>query len=92
MIRGQLLQVSHNEHVLLITMHHLVGDGWSIGVLFKELWGLYGAYSRGEGDPLEPLSIQYADYALWQRGWLQGQRLQQQGQYWQQALKGAPQR
>ena len=91
LIRGRLLQISDQEQVLLITMHHIVSDGWSMGVLFKELAALYDSYREGKEDPLPPLAIQYADYALWQRQWLQGERFQQQSRYWQQTLKGAPQ-
>jgi len=88
LIRGQLIRLSEREHLLLLTMHHIVSDGWSMGVFFRDLTTLYGAYSRGASNPLPPLEIQYADYALWQRQWLQGERLQQQGQYWQTNLAG----
>ena len=79
LIRGRLLRVQAEEHVLLITMHHIVSDGWSMGVLLREIAGLYRAYREGRGDPLEPLPIQYADYAQWQREWLQGEELDKQG-------------
>ncbi len=91
LIRGHLVKVSEQEHVLLLTMHHIVSDGWSIGVLVRELTALYGASREGRADPLPPLQIQYADYAQWQRRWLQGERLQRQIEYWQSTLSGAPQ-
>ncbi|WP_029867000.1 condensation domain-containing protein, partial [Pseudomonas syringae] len=71
-------------------MHHIVSDGWSTGVLNRELGALYAAFSQGAEDPLPALPVQYVDYALWQREWLSGDVLQQQRQYWQQALAGAP--
>jgi amino acid adenylation domain-containing protein len=90
LIRGRLLGLSTQEHVLLLRMHHIVSDGWSIGILVKELGALYAAYHEGRPNPLPPLSIQYADYGLWQRQWLQGERLQGQLGYWREQLQGAP--
>ncbi|WP_413783781.1 non-ribosomal peptide synthetase [Pseudomonas syringae] len=90
LIRGCLLQVEDARHVLLLTVHHIVSDGWSMGVLTRELLALYPALRRGETDPLPALSIQYADYALWQQGWMSGERLQHQAAYWRQVLEGAP--
>ncbi|KFX80418.1 Non-ribosomal peptide synthetase module, partial [Ralstonia solanacearum] len=89
-IRGRLVKLGEQEHVLLITMHHIVSDGWSQGVLARELGMLYEAYRAGKADPLPTLPIQYADYAVWQRRWLEGAELQRQGTYWEQALAGAP--
>ncbi|MCD0256651.1 hypothetical protein JWH11_00235, partial [Xanthomonas melonis] len=77
-----LLRLSAQEHVLLVTQHHIVSDGWSIGVMIGEVTALYAAFSQGQPDPLPPLAIQYADYALWQRQWLQGEALQQQLGFW----------
>ncbi len=91
-IRGQLIAIGDEDHVLQLTMHHIVSDGWSMGVLMRELWELYAAYRDGGADPLAPLPIQYADYAQWQRQWLSGKRLQEQGRYWREQLSGAPQR
>ncbi|WP_430691614.1 condensation domain-containing protein, partial [Pseudomonas syringae] len=71
-------------------MHHIVSDGWSADVLTRELSALYAAFSAGAEDPLPTLPVQYADYAVWQRNWLSGDVLQQQRQYWQQTLGGAP--
>ena len=90
LIRGCLVKLGEQEHVLLITMHHIVSDGWSQGVLARELGSLYEAYRAGNADPLPALPIQYADYAVWQRRWLEGGELQRQGTYWEQALAGAP--
>ncbi len=90
LIRGRLVRVAPDEHVLLITMHHIVSDGWSLGLLVKELNALYAALLRGEDDPLPELDIQYADYSVWQRRSIEGEIQQQQGAYWKEALAGAP--
>src|SRR5947207_175588 len=90
LIRGRLIRQAEDEHTLLITMHHIVSDGWSMGVLIRELSVLYGAFVRGEADPLPELSLQYADYAVWQRKWIEGDILRQQGEYWKRALADAP--
>jgi hypothetical protein len=89
-IRGRLIRLSDDEHALLITMHHIASDGWSMGVLGEELSVLYRAFVRGEGDPLPEPAIQYADYAVWQRQWMEGEILQRQGAYWKTVLSGAP--
>ncbi|WP_191902291.1 condensation domain-containing protein, partial [Pseudomonas viridiflava] len=73
-----------------LTVHHIVADGWSMGVLTQELLALYPAFCQEQPDPLPPLAIQYADYAVWQRRWLTGERLQHQAAYWRQVLEGAP--
>jgi amino acid adenylation domain-containing protein len=90
LIRGRLIRLAADEHVLLVTMHHIVSDGWSMGVLINELSTLYAAFRRGEADPLPPLPVQYADYAAWQRRWLDGEVLREQGEYWKETLSGAP--
>ena len=90
LIRGRLIRLQEEEHVLLLTQHHIVSDGWSMGILARELGALYGAFSRGEENPLEPLGIQYPDYAAWQREWLRGERLEKQREYWREALADAP--
>ncbi|HEV2735349.1 MAG TPA: amino acid adenylation domain-containing protein, partial [Longimicrobiaceae bacterium] len=90
LVRGRLARLADDDHVLLLTMHHVVSDGWSVGVLLEELSVLYGALLRGEADPLPPLAVQYADYAAWQRRWVTGEVLQRQADYWKQALAGAP--
>ncbi|MDT5296661.1 MAG: hypothetical protein QOJ76_3541, partial [Acidobacteriota bacterium] len=80
LLRAGLLRLSEEEHVALFTMHHIVSDGWSMGVLVKEVAALYEAFSRGEESPLAELEIQYADYAVWQRERLQGEVLERQMQ------------
>ncbi|HEY4972798.1 MAG TPA: AMP-binding protein, partial [Steroidobacteraceae bacterium] len=82
LIRGRLVQLTDREHVLLITLHHIVSDGWSIGALNRELSVLYGAYREGQVDPLPALAIQYADFAAWQLRWLTTGALQTQSDYW----------
>jgi amino acid adenylation domain-containing protein/non-ribosomal peptide synthase protein (TIGR01720 family) len=90
LLRLTVLQTADDEHVLMLTMHHIVSDGWSMTVLMRELIVLYDAFSRGEASPLPELAIQYADYAVWQREWLKGEVLEQQMKYWRQQLQGAP--
>jgi len=94
LIRANLLYLGQrereDEHVLLITVHHIVFDGWSIGILIGELADVYAAFSAGRPSSLPELAIQYADYALWQREHLQGERLERHLAYWRQQLEGAP--
>lgn len=90
LIRVSLLQLSEEEWVGLLTMHHIVSDGWSTGVLIREMAVLYQSYSSGNSSPLPELTIQYADFARWQREWLQGAILQTQLDYWKQQLHGSP--
>jgi amino acid adenylation domain-containing protein/FkbM family methyltransferase len=90
LLRASLLKLGAEEHIVLFTMHHIVSDGWSMGVLIKEVSVLYEAYSRGEASPLRELPIQYADYAVWQREWLQGEVLAEQLNYWREQLRGVP--
>ncbi len=90
LFRAHLLRLSDEEHIAVVVMHHIVSDGWSIGVLIQEIGTLYTAFCEGRPSPLPPLKVQYADYALWQRGWLQGEVLEQQVSYWRQHLGGAP--
>ncbi|WP_449301162.1 amino acid adenylation domain-containing protein [Pseudomonas citri] len=90
LIRGRLIRLDDEDHVLLVTMHHIVSDAWSIGVLIKELAALYDAFRHDLDDPLPVLTVQYGDYALWQRRWLSGEVLQAQSSYWQQTLVDAP--
>jgi glutamate-1-semialdehyde-2,1-aminomutase len=90
LLRVTVLLVSETEQILLLTMHHIVSDGWSIGVLIEEIATLYSAFIQGNTSPLLELEIQYVDFAVWQREWLQGDTLQQQINYWQQQLAGAP--
>jgi amino acid adenylation domain-containing protein len=90
LIRGRLIRQSEDDYTLLITMHHIVSDGWSMGVFCNEVSELYSAFRSGEEDPLPELTIQYADYALWERQWLERDDLRQQGEYWKRALQNAP--
>ena len=90
LVRATLLVLSETEHILLMCMHHIVSDGWSIGVFVQELTALYNAYVQGQPTTLTRLPIQYADFAIWQRQWLQGDVLQSQLDYWQKQLKDAP--
>lgn len=90
LLRATLLRLSEQQHVLLLTMHHIITDGWSLGVLVQELSTLYDAYSQGQPSPLPPLPLQYADFALWQRQWMQGEVLEAELNYWKQQLAGAP--
>jgi amino acid adenylation domain-containing protein len=90
LFRAKLVRLGPEDHVVLVTMHHIVSDGWSIGVLFGELAALYQAYVQDRPSPLPELAIQYADYAIWQRGWLQGATLERQVGYWTDRLHRAP--
>ncbi|MBC8943738.1 non-ribosomal peptide synthetase [Xenorhabdus indica] len=90
LIRAQLLKLADHQHRLLLTQHHIITDGWSLNILLHELATLYRAFTRGQPDPLPPLPVQYADYALWQRQWLQGTVLETQLAFWRQALHGTP--
>ncbi|MFS8069874.1 MAG: condensation domain-containing protein, partial [Byssovorax sp.] len=90
LFRARLLVLGDEDHVLFLAMHHIVVDGWSTGVLDREIATLYAAFSRGEPSPLPELAIQYADYAAWQRAWLAGEVLQTELAYWRAHLAGAP--
>ena len=88
MLRVLLLQLAEQEHIFLVVKHHIASDGWSSGILWKELTALYEAFASGEPSPLPELPIQYADYAVWQREWLQGEVLERQLSYWKKQLAG----
>jgi amino acid adenylation domain-containing protein len=90
LLRITLLRLAEEEYVLLLVIHHIVSDGWSIGVFFRELAALYEAFSTGKPSPLPELPIRYVDYVLWQREWLTGEVLETQLAYWEQQLGGAP--
>jgi fengycin family lipopeptide synthetase B len=90
LFRTALIRLGQSDHVLLLTLHHIVSDGWSMGVLYRELSALYQAFKNREPSPLPDLPIQYADFAAWQREWLQGEVLQSQLSYWKKQLDGAP--
>jgi amino acid adenylation domain-containing protein len=90
MLRAALLRLGKEEHVLLLVMHHIAADYWSTGVLFREFAAFYTSFAMGWALSLPELPIQYADYAIWHRQWLQGARLETQLAYWKQQLAGAP--
>ncbi|QWP75371.1 amino acid adenylation domain-containing protein [Lysobacter sp. K5869] len=89
-LRLRLLRTGEDEHVLAVTMHHIVSDGWSSAVLVRELGAIYAATAAGQADPLPPPPIQYADYAAWQRERLDEARLLAETEYWKTHLAGAP--
>ena len=90
LVRGRVIALAHDDHVLLVTTHHIVSDGWSMNVFARELSALYAAYRDGATSPLPPPALQYADYAVWQRRWTSGKALQEPAAYWQRALANAP--
>jgi Condensation domain len=90
LVRVRLLRLGEEEHILLFSMHHIVGDLWSMGVLVREWATLYKAFSAGRPSPLEELPVQYVDYAIWQRQWLRGEVLDAQLDYWRRQLADAP--
>ena len=82
LIRATLLKLEETHYILLLTMHHIVSDGWSMGVFSREMNALYEAFAKGQASPLPELPVQYADYAHWQRRRLSGPLLEQQLLYW----------
>jgi len=90
LLRGVVLQLGETEYLLLLTMHHIISDGWSLGVLVRELTELYKAFCTGKPPVLPELPVQYADFAVWQRQWLTGEILETQLHYWKEQLKNAP--
>jgi hypothetical protein len=86
LLRASLVKLSYTRHVLLITLHHIVAEGWAMDVFAREYAALYEAFQRGEPSPLAPLPVQYADYAAWQRSWLDSGEAQRQLDYWRRAL------
>lgn len=90
LLRVVLFRLDHQDQVLLLVLHHIVSDGWSMGVLFRELETLYEAFANSCPSPLPPLPIQYGDFARWQRDRLQGEVLDEQVDFWKQQLAGAP--
>jgi amino acid adenylation domain-containing protein len=91
LLRLCLMRMDVEDHALLATIHHIVSDGWSLGVLIREVAALYAAYCAGRPSPLPALPVQYADFAAWQRGWLQGDVLEGELAFWREQLAGAPQ-
>src|SRR5215203_2205484 len=90
LLRAGLVRLSPTEHWALFTIHHIVTDGWSMGVFNREFAALYAAFRQGAPSPLPPLAVQYPDYAIWQREWLQGEALERQLAFWRELLAGAP--
>jgi amino acid adenylation domain-containing protein len=90
LLRVGLIKIKEDEHVVLLTLHHISSDAWSMGVMVKEIVALYGAFRDGRPSPLPELAVQYADYAVWQRQWLEGEVLDAQMSYWREHLTGAP--
>ncbi len=90
LLRATLLRLSPNEHILLLTFHSIISDGWSMDVFMRELSSLYQAFTQQQPSPLLPLHIQYADFAFWQRQWLQREVLDTQLAYWREQLRDLP--
>ncbi len=90
LVRTSLFRLAPQDHVLVSTLHHIVSDGWSMTVLIREMAALYEAFCDGRPSPLPELPVQYADYALWQRGWLQGAVLAAEIEWWRARLAGVP--
>ncbi len=90
LMRATLLKLAENDHVLLLNTHHIISDGWSVGVLLREMASLYESFSANGPSALPELAVQYADYAMWQREFLSGEILEKQLAYWKQQLAGAP--
>ena len=88
LLRALLMRLASDDHVLVLTMHHIVSDGWSMGVLVEEMTALYEAFGQGRPDGLPALPLQYPDYAQWQREWLSGKELERQLTYWRETLQG----
>ncbi|HEU4834421.1 MAG TPA: amino acid adenylation domain-containing protein [Pyrinomonadaceae bacterium] len=90
LLRVKLLRLDENKHIVLLTIHHIVTDEWSMGVFVNEVATLYTAFAKGETSPLPELPIQYADFAVWQREWLRGEVLNEKLAYWRKELSGVP--
>ncbi|WP_169734039.1 non-ribosomal peptide synthetase [Zymobacter palmae] len=90
LVQAQLVRYRDDDHLLRLALHHVIADGWSMGVLMQELSTLYDAFAAERPDPLPPLALQYRDYAVWQQRYLTGERLQHQQQYWVEQLRHAP--
>ena len=90
LLRAKLIKLDENEQILLFNMHHIISDGWSMGVLIRELGQIMNSLLKGENPELEPLAVQYADFGVWQRNWLEGGELDKQLSYWKEELSDAP--
>jgi amino acid adenylation domain-containing protein len=89
LLRFKLLKTDDEDHTIALTMHHIISDRWSVGILIKEVSAIYQAFIKGQSSPLPELPVQYADYAVWQREWLKGEVLEKEIDYWRQQLGGA---
>src|SRR5206468_2211268 len=89
LLRATVVHLSPQEHRVLLTIHHIIADEWSMEVIQDEVKQLYAALARGRPSPLPPLPVQYADFAAWQRDWFRGERLERQIDYWKAELEGA---
>ena len=90
LLRGLLLRLAEGDHIVALTLHHIVSDGWSMGILVREVTALYAAVSEGRPSPLAELPVQYADFAVWQRSWLRGAAVESEVAYWRRQLAGLP--
>ena len=90
LLRARLVRLGPADHAVLFTLHHIISDGWSMGIFYSEMALLYAAFSKGSPSPLPELPVQYADFAVWQRTRLQGEALEAQLGYWHDQLAGAP--
>ncbi|MEM7797449.1 MAG: condensation domain-containing protein, partial [Cyanobacteria bacterium P01_C01_bin.118] len=90
LLRSRLLHLDTDSYILCLCLHHIIADGWALGIIIRELTALYEAFQVHHPNPLPPLGIQYVDYGIWQRDWLEGEHSQSHIQYWQQQLQGAP--
>jgi amino acid adenylation domain-containing protein len=90
LLRGLLLRLGPGDHLAALTLHHIAGDGWSMGILVPEVAALYAAFAAGRPSPLPELPVQYADFAVWQRSWLQGEALDAEVDFWRRQLTGLP--
>ena len=90
LFRALLLRLHEQEHILIVTAHHIVTDGWSVGVLHRELMAVYEAFADGKPSPLPDLPVQYPDYAYWHRQWFQGEVYESQLEYWKNQFKTVP--
>ncbi len=90
LLRGLLLRLAESDHAVVLTLHHIASDGWSMGILVREVAALYPAFAAGRPSPLPELPVQYADFSVWQRSWLHGEVLEQEIAFWRQQLAGLP--
>src|SRR6185436_3408523 len=90
LLRCVLLRLAEENHVAALTMHHIVSDGWSMGILVREVTVLYAAFAEDRPSPLPELPVQYADFAAWQGSWLHGEALESETSFWRRQLSGLP--